>query len=288
MPNHALRHAIEDFLQPHPRVCASAPPAADAHKAAQALHPACPQQPPMRPPPPAPQEQALKRSITGVASKLKPAAASAAGSAAAQAGRLAAVAASKAAQRQTPASSAGTAGIILGNVQRGMTMAAERLEAYAHRDDAQGGAAALPPPALRAPSGASPQAARQPPKTAPSAGAAGIILGGVQRGMIMAAEALEAYANSAAIVSGANPQGGAAAPQPPAQRAPSGAPPQAARQAISLERMDTDEQIAAAIQMSLQDLGAVSGDGQQGRVCVCGVALGPVNNFCTQCGAPAR
>ena len=262
MPNHALRHAIEDFLQSRPGACSSAPPAADAN--------ARPQLPPMRPPPPVPHQQALKRSITGVASKLKPAAAAAAGAAAAQAGRLAAVAASTASH--TPAPSAGTAGIILGNVQRGMTMAAERLEAYAHRDDAQGGAAAPPPPAM----------------PAPREGAAAMILGGVQRGMIMAAEALEAYANSAAIVSGANPQGGAAAPQPPAQRAPSGAPPQAARQAISLERMDTDEQIAAAIQMSLQDLGAVSGDGQQGRVCVCGVALGPVNNFCTQCGAPAR
>ena len=238
----------------------------------------------MRPPPPAPHEQALKRSITGVASKLKPAAAAAAGAAAAQAGRLAAVAASTAAHRQTPALSAGTAGIILGNVQRGMTMAAERLEAYAHRDDAQGGAAAPPPPALLAPSGTSPQAARQPPTPAPSAGAAAIILGGVQRSMIMAAEALEAYANSA------NPQGGAAAPPPPAQRAPSGAAPQAARQPIRLERMDTDEQIAVAIQMSLQDLRAVSSDGQQGRVTcrVCRGALGPVNNFCTQCGAPAH
>ena len=269
MPNHALRHAIEDFLQSRPGVSASAPPAADALTTAQALHPACPQQPPMRPPPPAPRQQALKRSITGVASKLKPAAAAAAGAAAAQAGRLAAVAASTAEQRQTPGPSAGTAGIILGNVQRGMTMAAERLEAYAHRDDAQGGVAAPPPPAM----------------PAPREGAAAMILGGVQRGMILAAEALEAYANSA------NPQGGAAAPPPQAQRPPSGAPPQAARQPIRIERMDTDEQIAAAIQMSLQDLGSESSDGrQQGRVkcCVCGGALWPVNNFCTQCGAPAR
>ena len=259
MPNHALRHAIEDFLQSRPGACSSAPPAADAN--------ARPQLPPMRPPPPVPHQQALKRSITGVASKLKPAAAAAAGAAAAQAGRLAAVAASTASH--TPAPSAGTAGIILGNVQRGMTMAAERLEAYAHRDDAQGGAAAPPPPAM----------------PAPREGAAAMILGGVQRGMILAAEALEAYANSA------NPQGGAAAPPPQAQRPPSGAPPQAARQPIRIERMDTDEQIAAAIQMSLQDLGSESSDGrQQGRVkcCVCGGALLPVNNFCTQCGAPAR
>ena len=269
MPNHALRNAIEDYLSE--RSAPSAPPAAPAAPAAGADVPQPVQQPPRRPPPPPPHASRvpaaagpaaasadgtgyLKASLTGVASKLAPAAAAAAGAAAAQAGRLAAAAASTATQRQTQARSTAAHG--------------------------QG----------QAPAPAESQGAPAPATTRSSVAAS--ILGGVRAGMIMAAEKLEAYADSA------NAQGGATTLPPAARPASAGAhPPAAAAGAAStpapplaphlmpLERMDTDTQIAAAIQLSLQDMDGAYGDGQQGRV-TCRVCGGPVNNFCTQCGAP--
>ena len=261
MPNHALRNAIEDYLSE--RSAPSAPPAPAARTAA-----------PTRPPPPPPHASRvpaavgaaaasadgtgyLKASLTGVASKLAPAVAAAAGAAAAQAGRLAAAAASTATQRQMPARST------------------------AAHDQA-------PAPAAESQGAPAPATTRRP-------SVAASILGGVRAGMIMAAEKLEAYADSANAQSGATnlppaarPASAGAQPSAAAAGAARASMPALAPQLMPLERMDTDAQIAAAIQLSLQDMGRACGDGQPGRG-TCRVCRGgPVNNFCTQCGAPAR